>query len=224
MATGALVALSACSSDSGSAPADTGSAPAEKSSAPPSTTGGSTVGAPPDAEVLGTPRVGEPFTLTIEEDPDDPKPLKLKVTVERVTCGKPIDPAVLAEEAESIGEPTPTPTPESGKEFCVVSLEVANVGKSEAVWDTQSTVLLNVRDTAYNQTQDDYEYVSAYDSYWESRGRTGPVYGLNPGSKGPAFAVFQIPANTPPTTLWVYSKTLGLADEEGTESGYLVRL
>lgn len=224
VATSALVALTACSNDSRSAPADTGSAPAKTSpptsapadtgSAPaktstPTPTASSNVGAPPDAEVLGTPRKGEPFTLRVETEGE--RATKLRLTVESVTCGKPLDPKILAEEAE--GEPTPTPTPESGKQFCVVAMEATNVGKSVGVWSPASTVL-NVRDTAY-VPQDDYEYAFAYSSYWAARGSV-PDDGLNPGSHGPTVEVFQIPRGTPPTTLWVPS--------EVDETGYLVRL
>ncbi|MER7477425.1 hypothetical protein ABTX60_07180 [Streptomyces sp. NPDC126510] len=182
-----------------------------------------TDGAPPGAEVLGTVRAGEPFTVTVEyRDPAD-DPDRWQFTVRSVTCGKPLDPAVMAYAAESVGSPTPTPTPEASKQFCVVAIDALNVGKSEANWNAANSVSLNVGDTRYNQSQTDSTYALDYAQYFNSKGQTGPTFGLNPGSRGPAHGIFQIPTGQQPTSVWVTSGT-ALTTIDGVEPGYLVLL
>lgn len=180
------------------------------------------VGAPPGAEVLGRPAVGEAFKLTIGSS-DEARPDEFEITVEDVTCGEPLDPKVLAHTADSLGEPAQNPAPESGKQFCVVAMEVLNVGKSEANWFVDDTVTLNVDDTAYSQSQTDAAYAGEYADYWSDQGESGPSYGLNPGSKGPAHAIFQIPEADEPTTLW-FASSNWLEGPTGPEPGYLVQL
>ncbi|MET7872049.1 hypothetical protein [Streptomyces cyaneofuscatus] len=63
-------------------------------------------GAPPGAEILGRPGVGEPFKPTVGAT-DTARPNGFEVTVEEVRCGEPLDPEVVAHAAESVGEPTP---------------------------------------------------------------------------------------------------------------------
>ncbi|SCF88005.1 hypothetical protein GA0115255_109793 [Streptomyces sp. Ncost-T6T-2b] len=176
-------------------------------------------GAPPGAEILGRPAVGEPFKLTIGSS-DEARPEEFEITVEDVTCGEPLDPKVLAH--DSLSAPTEPPTPEDGKQFCVVRMEVLNVGKGEARWTADDTVTLNVDDTAYSQTRDDVQLTTAYEEYWYDQGKPRPSFGLNPASKGPVNAVFQIPAADEPTTVWfAAARWLELT---GPEPGYLVRL
>ncbi|GAA4300102.1 hypothetical protein BJY14_007840 [Actinomadura luteofluorescens] len=212
-----MSALTAC----GSEPNETSPAPSDTS---PSTsrTNTTTPGAPPGAKVLGTPRKGQPFTLTTTYT-DTPEPTKLQITVTSVTCGKPLDKSVLAYAASSIGTSTPTPKPESGKQYCVVVLDTVNIGNREIIWDTTDTVSLNVGATRYTQSQDDANHAGDYGQYLASKGRTGPSFGLNPGSKGPAPGVFQIPAGSTPSTLWVTSGT-AIETIDGIEPGYLVKL
>ncbi|MFD3413816.1 hypothetical protein [Streptomyces cyaneofuscatus] len=166
--------------------------------------------------------MGEPFKLTIGAT-DTARPDEFEVTVEEVRCGEPLDPEVVAHAAESVGEATPTPTPEGGKQYCVVALEVANVGKSEAVWQAGDVVTLNVDDTAYSQSLADADHAYDYRQYWYSKGKAGPSFGLNPGSRGPDYGIFQIPADDDPTTVWVASGT-SLESFDGAEPGYLVQL
>lgn len=210
-----LVVMAACSDNSEQAPK------AETTS--PSAPVTHMDGAPPGAEVLGTVRTGEPFTVTVlaEDSADDPH--RWRFTVRSVTCGKPLDSAVMAFAAESVGAPTPTPAPEAGKQFCVLTMDALNVGKSMAAWDSDNTVSLNVGDTRYTQSQKDADYSSDYDQYFNSKGQVAPAFGLNPGSRGPVHGVFQIPAGQRPTSLWV---TAGTAIEtiDGVEPGYLVLL
>ncbi|MDH2393747.1 hypothetical protein QCN29_34295 [Streptomyces sp. HNM0663] len=222
LAAGAALALAgatACagsSSDTDSTPTSTSSAPSEVAST------ADTIGAPPGAQVLGRPRKGEPFKITI--DFKDTRQLdEFQITVRSVTCGKPLDPAVLAYAADSIGAPTPTPTPESGKQYCVVAMEALNVGKQKSNWNADNTVTLNVGDVAYSQTQKDAAYALDYAQYWNSKGQTGPTFGINPGSKGPVHGIFQIPADEQPTTVWVTSGT-AIQTIDGVEPGYLVQL
>lgn len=215
-ATLALVVLTACSNDSGSTPTGTSSPPSEAA------TSGLDVGAPPGAQILGSFRTGEPFKLTITSS-NGGRPTELEITVRSVTCGKPLDAAVIAYAADAVGAPTPTPTPESGKQFCIVAMEAVNVGKSEAGWDADNTVSLNVGDTAYTQTQEDAGYALDYAQYWNSKGRVSPTFGINPGSKGPVHGVFQIPLGDRPTSLWVSSGT-AIETFDGVQPGYLVRL
>ncbi|MEU3319963.1 hypothetical protein [Streptomyces sp. NPDC006785] len=216
-AASALLALTACGAATS---AGTSSGPA--GAVPAAATGGPDVGAPPGAEILGRPAVGEPFTLTIGSS-DEARPDEFEITVEDVTCGEPLDPKVLAHAAESVGEPTENPAPESGKQFCVVALEVQNVGRSEAIWSVDDTVTLNVDDTAYSQSQTDDSYASDYADYWSDQGEPGPAYGLNPGSRGPEHGIFQIPSDDEPTTLWVASSDW-LESFDRPEPGYLVQL
>jgi hypothetical protein len=180
-------------------------------------------GAPPGAEVLGTVRVGEPFTVTVLASNTTNDPDRWKFTVESVVCGKPLDPAVMAHAAESVGAPTPTPTPETGKQFCVLTMQAVNAGKSEGIWDASSTVSLNVGDTRYTESQADADYASDYAQYWYDKGQVAPTFGINPGSKGPVHGVFQIPAGDKPTSLWVTSGT-AIETVDGIEPGYLVQL
>ncbi|WP_103533371.1 hypothetical protein [Streptomyces sp. SM11] len=212
----ALLTVTACSS------ASTGTASSPGSTVPAAATSSPDDGAPPGAEVLGRPRTGEPFRLTLGSTAEQ-RPDEFEITVEKVTCGESLDPEVLAHAADSVGEPTANPTPEDGKQFCVLSMEVLNVGKSEAVWSLDETVTLNVDDTAYSQSQSDAVYAREYADYWSEKGETGPSYGLNPGSKGPEHGVFQIPAADEPTTLWFASSRL-LETFDGPEPGYLVQL
>ncbi|MFG2030433.1 hypothetical protein [Streptomyces sp. NPDC048825] len=211
-----LVVMAACSDNSdqaskGTTAPDTPTAPV----AP-------TAGAPPGAEVLGTVRTGEPFTVTVVySDPAD-DPDRWQFTVRSVTCGKPLDPAVMAHAAESVGSPTPTPTPEAGKQFCVVAIDALNAGKSEAVWNADGSVSLNVGDTRYTQPQEDADYALDYAQYYFDKGQTGPTFGLNPGSRGPAHGVFQIPTGQQPTSIWVTGSAITTID--GVEPGWLVLL
>lgn len=213
----ALLTLTACSSaTTGTASGPAGAVPVAVATSSPD------AGAPPGAEILGRPGVGEPFTLTIGAT-DTARPDKFEVTVEEVRCGEPLDPAVVAHAAESVGEPTPTPTPEGGKQYCVVALEVLNVGRSEAIWSAGDVVTLNVDDTAYSPTQSDNDLAKAYEEYRSDQGEADPSSGINPGSKGPEHGIFQIPAGDKPTTLWVASAHL-LETINGVEPGYLVQL
>ncbi|MFJ6611506.1 hypothetical protein ACIQPT_14655 [Streptomyces sp. NPDC091289] len=179
-------------------------------------------GAPPGAEVLGRPAVGEPFTLTIAYS-DTPKLDEFEVTVDEVRCGEPLDPKVLAHAADSATGPTPAPTPEEGKQYCVLSMEVLNVGKSEADWSADGATTLNVGDTAYSPTESDTELARHYARYWSDQGKSEPSAGINPGSKGPTHGVFQIPAADKPTTVWVASAHL-METINGVQPGYLVQL
>lgn len=201
---------------------DGGSSPAS----PPVTTRASVPpGAPPGAEILGTARPGEPFTfaVTVLASNTTNDPSMWQFTVRTVVCGKPLDPAVMAHAADSVGAPTQSPTPEAGKQFCVLTMDAENVGKSSAVWDADDRVSLNVGDTRYIMSQQDSGHSSDYDQYWIDQGQTSPVFGLNPGSRGPVHAVFQIPASEKPTSLWVTSST-AITTIDGVEPGYLVDL
>ncbi|MFM9812891.1 hypothetical protein ACKI16_30810 [Streptomyces scabiei] len=212
-----LAALSACSeSGANGAPDSTRRAPSKVASS------GATVGAPPGAQVLGTPRKGEPFKVRIAFE-DTSQLDEFQITVRSVTCGKPLDPEVLAYAADSVGAPTSTPTPEGGKQYCVVAMEVMNVGKRELIWNADNTVSLNVGDVAYSQTQKDADIASDYAQYWNSKGQTGPTFGINPGSKGPVHGIFQIPVGDRPTSVWVTSGT-AIQTVDGVEPGYLVEL
>ncbi|MFD0327111.1 hypothetical protein ACFQZC_00315 [Streptacidiphilus monticola] len=174
------------------------------SSATPSPSG-SMVGAPPGAPVLGTPAVGEPFTLTTTYA-GQTQPSKLQITVKRVTCGKPLDPAVTKNAATSVGEsPSAGPTPEAGKKFCVVAMSVKNVGNSETSWDSQNTVSLNVGAVLYTESSNDSRYSLDYAQYWHGQGQDGPTFGLQTNSQGPEYGVFEIPTGDTPTSLWISS-------------------
>ncbi|CAO0829327.1 DUF4352 domain-containing protein [Streptomyces microflavus] len=213
----ALLTLTACSSaTTGTASGPAGAVPAAVATSSPD------AGAPPGAEILGRPGVGEPFTLTIGYT-DTPKLDEFEVTVDEVRCGEPLDPKVLAHAADSVTVPSPTPTPEDGKQFCVVTMEVLNTGKGEAYWSADGAATLNVDDTAYSPTQSDNDLAKAYEEYRSDQGEADPSSGINPGSKGPEHGIFQIPAGDKPTTLWVASAHL-LETINGVEPGYLVQL
>ncbi|MER5741010.1 hypothetical protein ABT117_35825 [Streptomyces sp. NPDC002262] len=173
--------------------------------------------------MLGTARLGQAFTVTVLASDTADDPHRWQFTMREVVCGKPLDPAVMAYAADSVGAPTPTPSPEAGKQFCVVTMDAVNVGKSEASWDADDRMSLNVADTRYTMSQKDSEYSSDYDQYENSKGRTAPVFGLNPGSKGPVHGVFQIPAGEKPTSVWVTSGT-AITTIDGVQPGYLVLL
>lgn len=214
VATSALVGPTACSGNSSSPPHT--SSPASTSSPPPAAanTGSTTAGAPPGAQILGTPRKGEPFTITIA-DGGNAQPTMLQITVDSVTCGQ-LDAAVLA--FASV-----TPTPESGKQYCAVAMEVVNVGNSMAVWDASNKVSLNIGATEYTETQADGDLAGDYEQYWYSKGQVGPAFGINPGSKGPEYGVFEIPVGAAPTSLWVSSGSV-IQNINGVQPGYLVLL
>ncbi|MGW0644629.1 hypothetical protein [Streptomyces badius] len=176
------------------------------------------VGAPPGAEILGRPAVGEPFKLTVDYSNTSALD-EFEVTVDEVRCGEPLDPKALAHAAT----PGAQPKPEEGKQFCVVGMEVRNVGKSEADWSADEAITLNVDDTAYSPTQSDNELAGLYAQYWSDQGKTDPSFGINPGSTSPEHAVIQIPVDDEPTTAWVASGAL-LETIDGVEPGYLVQL
>lgn len=221
LAAGGLFAATACSST----PAASEQAPEEAFTA----TGASEPspdtpdGAPPGAEVLGTPRQGEPFEVTVIASNTADDPSRWRFTVTDVSCGKTLDPAVTAHAADSIGAPHSPPAPEPGKQFCVLAIDVENIGKKQNSWDTSSTVSLNVGDTRYTQSQTDDEYSSEYAQYWQDKTNTVATFGVNPGSKGPTHGVFQIPEGEQPTTAWFTSST-AIETINGTEPGYLVTL
>ncbi|MEU3051427.1 DUF4352 domain-containing protein [Streptomyces sp. NPDC006984] len=174
-------------------------------------------GAPPGAAVLGTPRQGEPFDVTITSSDTTADPDRWRFTVQKVACSESLDPAVMADASD------PSPAPEAGKQFCVVTIQVENIGKKQASWDTSSTVSLNVGDTRYTQSQADDDYASAYAQHWHKDNVTVPVFGLNPRSRGPAPGVFQIPEDEQPTSIWITSST-AIETINGVEPGYLVTL
>lgn len=209
-----LAVLTACSDGSGESGPPASVAPSPDS-AP--------AGAPPGAEVLGTAHPGQSFTVTVLASDTVDDPHRWQFTVREVVCGKPLDPAVMAYAADSVGAPTATPEPEAGKQFCVLTMNAVNVGKSEASWDADNRVSLNVTDTRYTMSQKDSDYTSDYDQYWNSKGQTAPAFGLNPGSKGPVHAVFQIPSAEKPTSIWVTSGT-AITTIDGVQPGYLVLL
>ncbi|MEU3255604.1 hypothetical protein [Streptomyces sp. NPDC006997] len=213
-----LVVMAACSDNSDQASVNGTTAPST-----PTTPSTPTDGAPPGAEVLGTVRTGEPLTVTVLASDTANDPERWQFTVHSVICGKPLDSAVMAYAGESVGSPTPTPTPETGKQFCVVAMEALNVGKSEAVWNADNTVSLNVGDTRYTQSQKDSAYASDYAQYFSSKGQNGPTFGLNPGSRGPVHGVFQIPTGQQPTSIWITSGT-AITTIDGVQPGYLVLL
>ncbi|MEU2232237.1 hypothetical protein [Streptomyces vietnamensis] len=105
----------------------------------------------------------------------------------------------------------------------MLTMDAVNVGKSEASWEADNRVSLNVADTRYTMSQKDSDYTLDYDQYWNSKGQTAPAFGLNPGSKGPVHGVFQIPAGEKPTSIWVTSGT-AITTIHGVQPGYLVPL
>ncbi|MFB6837132.1 hypothetical protein [Streptomyces sp. NPDC056361] len=173
--------------------------------------------------MLGTVRPGEPFDVTVIASDTADDPHRWRFTVRNVVCGMPLDPAVVAYAADSVGAPTASPTPEVGKQFCVLTMDAVNVGKSRANWNADSRVSLNVADTRYTMSQKDSDYASDYAQYWNSRGQTAPTFGLNPGSKGPVHGIFQIPTGEKPTSVWVTSGT-AITTIDGVQPGYLVPL
>ncbi|MFE1444080.1 hypothetical protein [Streptomyces sp. NPDC058739] len=213
-----LVVMAACSDNS-----DQASVKGETAPSTPTAPRTPKDGAPPGAEVLGTVRTGEPLTVTVLASNTANDPARWQFTVRSVTCGKPLDSAVVAYAAESVGSPIPTPTPEAGKQFCVVAMEALNVGKSEEVWNADNTVSLNADDTRYTQSQTDSAYASDYAQYFSSNGQSGPNFGLNPGSRGPVHGVFQIPTGQQPTSIWITSGT-AITTIDGVQPGYLVLL
>ncbi|WP_326790551.1 DUF4352 domain-containing protein [Streptomyces sp. NBC_00151] len=225
-----LVLVAACSDSSDQASAGGTTSP-DRPSVPSSTLSASsavsndTDGAPPGAKVLDTVKTGEAFTVTVLASNTVDDPARWQFTVRSVECGKPLDSAVINYTADSVGSPTPAPapTPESGKQFCVLTMNARNVGKSEAVWDASDKVTLNVGDTRYKQSQKDSQYASDYAQYYNDKGQVGPTFGLNPGSQGPVHGVFQIPTGQKPTSIWVTSGT-AIITIDGPEPGYLVLL
>ncbi|MEU6351025.1 hypothetical protein ABZ896_17080 [Streptomyces sp. NPDC047072] len=220
-----VVVVAACSdrlsTQDGSA---TGKPLADVSSSSSSDDGsGSTAGVPLGAKVLGTVRLGEAFVFTLQTAETSGEPQRWKLVVRNVDCGKPLDPAVMAYAADSVGAPTATPVPDTGKQFCVLTMDGTNVGKSMANWDASNTVSLNVGDVRYTESQQDADYALDYAQYWNQQGQTAPAFGLNPGSQGPVHGVFEIPAGDKPTNVWV---TAGTAIETiyGVQPGYLVLL
>ncbi|MGW8765934.1 hypothetical protein ACWGN5_25895 [Streptomyces sp. NPDC055815] len=173
--------------------------------------------------MLGTAHPGQSFTVTVLASDTADDPHRWQFTVRKVVCGKPLDPAVMAYAADSVGAPTATPSPEAGKQFCVLTMDAVNVGKSKSSWDADNRVSLNVADTRYTMSQKDSDYTMDYDQYWNSKGQTAPAFGLNPDSKGPVHGVFQIPAGEKPTSIWVTSGT-AITTIEGVQPGYLVLL
>ncbi|WP_147980169.1 hypothetical protein [Streptomyces sp. MS191] len=161
------------------------------------------------------------MTVLASDTVDDPH--KWQFTVRSVVCGKPLDRAVMAYAADSVGAPTARPAPEPGKQFCVLTMDALNVGKSMASWGADSRVSLNVADTRYTMSQKDADYATNYAQYWNSRGQTGPSFGLNPGSRGPVHAVFQIPAASNPSSIWITAGT-AIKTIDGVQPGYLVVL
>lgn len=69
----------------------------------------------------------------------------------------------------------------------------------------------------------DADHAYDYRQYWYSKGKAGPSFGLNPGSRGPDYGIFQISADDDPTTVRVASGT-SLESFDGAEPGYLVQL
>ncbi|ARF76646.1 DUF4352 domain-containing protein [Streptomyces sp. NPDC012600] len=182
-----------------------------------------TQGAPPGAEILGSPAQGEAFDVTVIASNTTDDPSRWRFTVTDVTCGKPLDPAVMAKAADSVGASASAPAPEPGKQFCVMAIDVENIGKKQDSWNTSGNVSLNVGDTRYTQTQTDDEYALDYAQFWNDKTSTVATFGVNPGSKGPTHGVFQIPVGDKPSTAWFTSGT-AIDTIDGAEPGYLVTL
>ncbi|WP_405936594.1 hypothetical protein OG338_07605 [Streptomyces sp. NBC_00726] len=218
-----VVALAGCSGSSGAADGGEASSSPAVGAAAKQASGDPAGDAPTGAEVLGVVAMGKPFTVTVIATNTADDPNRWKFTVDSMICGKPLDPAVMADAAESVGAPTPTPIPESGKQFCVLTMTAVNIGHNEATWDADNTVSLNVGDTHYSESQVDADYAMDYAQYWQSKGKVAPAFGLNPGSQGPVHGVFEIPAGDKPTSLWVTSGT-AIKTIDGTQPGYLVQL
>jgi hypothetical protein len=173
--------------------------------------------------VLGIVHKGEPFTITVPASNKANEPDRWQFTVDNLVCGKPLDRAIMAYAAESVGAPTPTPSPEAGNQFCVLTMKAVNAGKSMASWDANDTVSLNVGDIRYTESQRDADYALDYAQYWNSKGQVAPAFGINPGSQGPVHGVFQIPADSQPTSVWVTSGT-AIETIDGVQPGHLVQL
>nr|WSW66842.1 hypothetical protein OG461_11915 [Streptomyces sp. NBC_00995] len=216
-----LVSLAGCSSSTGGDVSAVGHNTSEPAARQPGSD--PTADAPAGAEVLGTVRVGEPFTVTVLATNTTEDPNRWKFTVQSVVCGNPLDPAVMADAADSVGEPTATPAPEEGKQFCVLTMNAVNVGHAEDSWEVSNHVSLNVGDTQYTESDTDADHALDYAQYWQGKGKVGPAFGLNPGSRGPVHGVFQIPTGDEPTSVWVTSGT-AIETIDGMEPGYLVRL
>ncbi|MFI6552970.1 DUF4352 domain-containing protein [Streptomyces griseus] len=220
LAAAGLFAATACSSSSPPAPEPVSEGIAAVADEPSPDT---TEGVPPGARVLGSPSQGEPFDVTVVASDTTDDPSRWRFTVTDVTCGKTLDPAVTSAAAESNGSTASPPAPEPGKQFCVMAVDVENIGKKQSVWDTSGTVSLNVGDTRYTQSQTDDGYASDYAQYWQDKTNTVAAFGVNPGSKGPTHGVFQIPEGDKPTTAWFTSGT-AIDTFDGTQPGYLVTL
>ncbi|MGW5779831.1 hypothetical protein [Streptomyces sp. NPDC003863] len=113
--------------------------------------------------MLGTPHPGQSFTVTVLASDTADDPHRWQFTMRKVVCGKPLDPAVTAYAADSVGSPTTTPPPEAGKQLCVLTMDAVKASKSEASGEADNRVSLNVADTRYTMSQKDSDYTLDYD-------------------------------------------------------------
>jgi hypothetical protein len=205
--------LTGCGSGVGKSPATANTSAVSAAGAPAASGSG--------LAVLQTVPLGEPFNLPFEGDDTH---VQFQVTVQTITCGKPIDPAVMQYAAASTGQSAVTPSPIAGTKFCVVAFYAKNAGNTEAGWDASDDVTLNVGPAEYSSQPDDRMLALEYEQYEESLGRQSPVFRVNPGIGGPVHAVFQIPAGASPTDLWVGNGYYGARNSTAPTPGFRVTL
>jgi hypothetical protein len=196
--------LAGCGTAATTAPAGTSAPPAAATSAPASQLG------PGDTPVVQTVREGRPFTLTGLENN---APSSWRVTLASIRCGSGaiFDPGIMAAYAASIGDTPAVPQPQQpGMKFCLVKFAVTNQGNSNQPWLAYLTTV-NAGQRAYadaaeldpagHATDTGYDGQNAYANA-QPQDQTSD-YGLQPGTSGASWAVFEVPASVKVTSVSV---------------------
>ena len=150
-----------------------------------------------------TTTVGTPFTVIADLGSTDQPGGTFSITVESATCG-PL--------------PTPTdtsgvPTPAAGQEFCAVQLDGKNTTNAPAFW-SPSDLLLYAGGTSYTDALTNSTVFGCSEAF--------PYLGtvMNPGTSSGDVDVFQLPAGTQLTSVWVPDgSTVG-----GQNAGVMIKL
>ena len=155
---------------------------------------------PGGTPVVQTVREGQPFTLTGLENN---APQTWKITLDSITCGSGaiFSPAVLAAGTAATGQQPSVPQPQQpGSKFCLVKFTAVNEGNSDQPWSASSgTVNVGARAYADNEelagnggTGTGYAAEAAYMQEAQPHSQTSD-FGLQPGTSGVSWAVFEVP-------------------------------
>ena len=205
-----VLALAGCGTAATSAthsppPPSTASSPASAAPASPASQA-----APGGLPVAQTVREGQPFTVTYDFSTGGSASWKLTLDSVAEGNGTMFDPKIMGDFYSSEGMPTLVPQADPGQQFALVKFTVTNEGDSNQPW-SPSTV--NVGQRAYTDTGGDQpsgysigtasDAEGAYNNWSQHHGTPAATFGLQPGTSGVSWSVFEVPSGAKVTSVSV---------------------